>query len=133
MEKKIKNKAQYSLREAVKFTPLKTRETLARYVNRYQGAAWSIGKIWIKKKTFRKNKTSIRYIISREWIKEFNKRYNAGKLNEYAIFTADELRYTLKDIITYCKKNKIATVQEFIKKKQNEEQQSRVSVDRNQK
>lgn len=122
--KRIDPAAYYSLREAVKYTPLKTRETLARYINRYQGADWSIGKIWIKKREIGKQRTSVRYIISGEWIKEFNKRYKSGSLTEHAIFTPDELRYTLKDIMSYCNKNEITTVKQFIEKKQNDEQKN---------
>ena len=122
--KKIDLSAYYSLRDAVSFTPLKARETLARYVNRYQGADWSIGKVWIKRKAIGKSNTSVRYIISGEWIKEFVKRYNAGKLSEHSIFSTDDLRYTLKDIINYCRKNNISTVQAFIKKKLDEEQKN---------
>lgn len=122
--KKINSSSYYSLRKAIEFTPFSSKETLARYINRYQGASWSIGKIWIKKREIGKGKTSVRYIISGNWIREFNKLYKAGKLNEHTIFTPDELRYTLKDIINYCKKNKIETIQEFVTKKQNEEEKS---------
>jgi len=111
----------YSLREAINYVPLKTKDTLSRYVNRYQGADWSVGKIQIKKRAKGKGKTSTRYVISGEWIREFNKLYTAGKLTGYAIFTPDEVRYTLKDMLKYCEDNGIVTVQEFIKKKNEEE------------
>jgi len=127
--KKIEINSYYSLREAVKFTPLKTRETLSRYINRYQGSNWSKNKIWIKGRTSGKGRTSVRYVISGKWIKEFNKQYNAGKLVEHNIFSSDnEIRYTLKDIVDYCKRKKILTIKEFVNNKQNEKQESILSV-----
>ena len=119
--KRVDISKNYSLREAINYVPLKTKDTLSRYVNRYQGADWSIGKIQIKKRGEGKGKTSTRYVISGEWIREFNKRYKAGKLTGYVIFTPDEVRYTLKDMLKYCEENHIVTVQEFIKKKNEEE------------
>jgi hypothetical protein len=117
----MKNKELFSLNEALKYTPLKSRTTLSKYINRYQGADWAINEVLIKKKYDNKGVTSIRYLVSGVWIKEFNKRYKAGKLIEYKLFSIDEVRYTLNDIIKYCKKNQITLIKDFIKNKNNDE------------
>lgn len=111
----------YSLREAINYVPLKTKDTLSRYVNKYQGAKWSVGKVWIKKRAEGKGKTSKRYIISGEWIKEFNKRYKAGKLNKYNIFSPDETRYTVTDLRNISKATGVISVEELLGTIQNEE------------
>lgn len=127
-----KKQKYYSLREAIKLTPIKARETLARYINRYQGAAWSVGKVWIKKREVRKGVTSMRYIISNDWIKTFNKLYKADKLIEHSVFKPDSPRYTLDDIEDYCFKKKITEVAVFIHKKRNEEKRSVPLIGNNQ-
>lgn len=111
----------YSLSEALNFTKIKTRETLGRYVSRYQYAEWAKGKVW-KKVTKGKNQTSTRYIISNDWIKEFNQRYEENRLVEHALFIADEPRYTLTDIKNYCDKHKIVLVKDYIKLTREEEE-----------
>jgi hypothetical protein len=122
MEKK--EQKYYSLRSAVKLTPIKGRETLARYIHRYQGAEWSQGKIWIREKQTNRGVTSMRYVISEEWIKTFNKLFKAKKLIEYSVFLPDKLRYTLEDIERYCEENGIELIKDFISKKRNEEKRS---------
>ena len=125
---KLEKDSYYSLREAIKHTPLKSRETLSRYIKRYQGADWFTDKIWVKRDKKPSGKFFTRYVISGEWIKEFNKRYKANKLNEHSIFTVDSVRYTLNDIVKYCEKNNIKSVNQFIKLKKDEESNELPSI-----
>ena len=117
-EKKLKAESIYTFSKALEFMPFKSKETFAKYIKKYQGAEWSVGKITIIKST---GATGKRYLISGQWIKDFKQKYKTGKLKIYNNFSADEVRYTLLDIVEFCKKNKIKTVKEFVESKKYEQ------------
>jgi hypothetical protein len=126
-KKRPKEGQYYSLRQAVKYSSIKSREFFSIYVNQYLGADWSVGKIWVKKFINPKTgNTSYRYIISGEWLKEFNKRYNSGELRIFNISEKTKpIKYTLDDIRSYCRKRKIYTIEKFLEIKQHEENQQK--------
>lgn len=121
-KERVRDDQFYSINRAVRCTKLKSRAVLAMYVKRYLGASWSTGKVWRKKFINPKTgNTSYRYVIAGEWIKEFNKRYNSGRLTIHKKTNIEPVRYTLDDIRGYCREHKIYTIEKFLEVKQHEE------------
>jgi hypothetical protein len=116
--KRVKITKLYTFTEALTFMPFKSKETFAKYIKKYQGVDWSVGKMSILKS---EGVTGKRYLISGLWIKEFKQKYKTGKLKIYKRFSPEEVRYTLLDIVEFSRKNKIKTVKEFIEAKQHEQ------------
>jgi hypothetical protein len=118
--KKVDTNAIYSLRQATDYTLITSREFLTKYIDKYETADWSLGRIWIRRNGG-KGRTATRYVISGKWISEFNKRYKAGRLNILKPEAKQPAKFTLDEIRIYCESRGISLISDFLTSVQNEE------------
>ena len=99
----IKSEEFYSLLQAQKFTGIKSRQYLSKYIDDGLLTAITVNS-GVKK----------RYAIKGEWLISFIERYKNG-LVQGEKYTISELKTILQGAVDYCKKNNISTLDEMIK------------------
>lgn len=92
----------YSLLEVQKFTGIKSRQYLSRYIDEGYLLAIQTG-----------SGTRLRYAILGAWVTEFIERYRAGLIKKVS---DQEMMSIIKMTVAYCEKSGILTIEELRKK-----------------
>src|SRR5512146_2071045 len=93
----------YSLLQSTKFTDIKSRQYLAKYIEEGHLRAITVN-----------SGKGKRYAIKGEWLISFSERYKNG-LVKAEKYTKAELKQILEGTIEYCNQHGITTLEELIK------------------